>query len=106
MRLPKDSWRACCWACGCGAGLGVDAYNERIDCLRSGLDGAAAVGPVLEGLAGCADAPPPRKSRPNSESPALVCFGGAGSAFGGTLLPIGGPVLGLAGAGACSSPNR
>lgn len=76
-----------------------------MDCFRSGLDGADAVGPVLEGLAGCADVPPPKKSKPNNESPALVCFGGAGSAFGGTCLPTGGPVLARGGAGDMS-PKR
>lgn len=73
--------------------------------MRSGLDGAAVAGPVLDGLAGCAEAPPPRKSSPNSESPAFVCLGGAGSLLGGTLRLIGGPVAGRGGAGA-SSPNR
>ena len=48
--------------------------------------------------------PPPRKSSPSRESPALVCFGGAGSAFGGTALALGGPVL--ARGGAVSSPNK
>ena len=75
-----------------------------MDCLRSGLEGAVAVGPVLEGRAGCGAALP-RKSRPSSESPALVCFGGAGSAFGGTARACGGPVLARGGAGV-SSPNR
>lgn len=78
-----------------------------MDCLRSGREGAAAAaaGPVLEGRAGCDVGPPPRKSKPNSESPALVCFGGAASAFGGTARAAGGPVLGRGGAGV-SSPNR
>jgi hypothetical protein len=75
--------------------------------LRSGLDGAAeAAGPVLDGRAGCVVGPPPRKSKPNNESPAFVCFGGAASAFGGAARPpTGGPVLGRWGAGA-SSPKR
>jgi hypothetical protein len=78
-----------------------------MDCLRSGLEGAAeAAGPVLEGRAGCVVGPPPRKSKPSSESPAFVCFGGAASAFGGGARTFeGGPVLGLGGAGA-SSPKR
>jgi hypothetical protein len=32
--------------------LGADAYSERIDCFRSGLEEAVVAGPVLEGLAG------------------------------------------------------
>jgi hypothetical protein len=64
-----------------------------MDCFRSGREGAAAAGPVLEGRAGCVG-PLPIKSNPSNESPALVCFGGAGSAFGGTALDDGGPVLG------------
>ncbi len=77
-----------------------------MDCLRSGLEGAAAAGPVLEGRAVGAVGPPPIKSRPNNESPALVCFGGAASgwAFGGALTPAGGPELALGGVG--SSPKR
>lgn len=59
---------------------------------------------MLDGLAGCVEVPPPRKSSPSRESPALVCFGGAGSAFGGTALALGGPVL--ARGGAVSSPNK
>jgi hypothetical protein len=85
--------------------LGVEAYNDNIDCLRSGLDGADCCGPVLEGLAGCAP-PPPMKSKPSKESPALVCFGGAGSDFSGTVLVLGGPVLGRGGADIGSSPKR
>lgn len=73
----------------------MEAYSERMDCFRSGLDGAAAAGPVLEGRVGCAeDVAPPRKSKPNKESPVLFCFGGA-SCLGGALAPVGGPVLGL-----------
>lgn len=104
-RPPNDSCRACCW--GCGGGAGFAAYSDRIDCLRSGLDGAAdaPAGPVLEGLAGGAELPP-RKSKPNSESPAFVCFGGAASALGGgALVAAGGPVLERGGAGV-ASPKR
>jgi len=87
---PKDSCRACC--CGCAAGFA--AYSDRIDCLRSGLDGAdAAAGPVLDGRAGCAFDPPPKKSSPSSESPALFCFGGA-ACGGPARAATGGPVLG------------
>lgn len=63
------------------------------------------MGPVLEGLAGGAELPP-RKSRPSSESPAFVCFGGAASALsGGALVATGGPVLDRGGAGV-ASPKR
>ena len=75
--------------------------------MRSGLDGAveAPAGPVLDGLAGGTELPP-RKSRPNSESPAFVGFGGAASVFGGgALAAAGGPVLDRGGAGA-ASPKR
>jgi hypothetical protein len=59
---------------------------------------------VLEGREGCAGGLP-RKSSPSNESPALVCFGGAGSDLGGgAFLVEGGPVLARGGAG--SSPNR
>jgi len=81
-----------------------------MDCFRSGLDAAAAAGPVLEGRAGCAVAvvppapPPPKKSSPSSESPALFCFGGTVSCLGGVAVAAGGPVLGRGGAG--SSPKR
>jgi len=105
-RPPNDSCRVCC-CCGCAAGFGTEAYNDRIDCFRSGLDGAAEApaGPVLEGLAGGAELPP-RKSNPNNEPPAFVCFGGAASAFGGgALAATGGPVLDRGGAGA-ASPKR
>jgi hypothetical protein len=61
---------------------------------------------VLDGRAGCVVGPPPRKSNPNRESFAFVCFGGAASVFGGApRIPTGGPVLGRGGAGV-SSPNR
>jgi hypothetical protein len=89
---PKESWRACC--CGWAGAAGFEAYSDRIDCLRSGLDAAAAAGPVLDGRAGGAEDDPPRKSNPNNESPALFCFGGAVSGLEGPLAPTGGPVLG------------
>lgn len=110
-RPPNDSCRACCCCCccwGCAAGLGDEAYSDRIDCLRSGREGAAdALGPVLEGRAGGAELLLlPRKSKPSSESPAFVCFGGAGSAFGGgARAAAGGPVLDRGGAGV-ASPKR
>ena len=89
---PNESPRACC--CGCDAAAGFEAYSDKMDCLRSGLDGAAAAGPVLDGRGGAADDPPPKKSSPSNESPALCCLGGAVSAFGGPLAATGGPVLG------------
>jgi len=89
---PNESPRACC--SGWAAAAGFEAYSDKMDCLRSGLDGAAAVGPVLDGRVGAADDPPPRKSSPSNESPALCCLGGAVSAFGGPLAATGGPVLG------------
>lgn len=46
---------------------------------------------MLEGREGCAGGLP-RKSSPSNESPALVCFGGAGSDLGGgAFLVEGGP---------------
>lgn len=47
---------ACCCGGGCGAATGFEAYNERIDDLRSARPGTPGVpAPVLEGLAGGAD---------------------------------------------------
>lgn len=39
------------------------------------------------------DAPPPRKSKPSSDSPGLLGFGGAFSAFGGTERNAAGSVV-------------
>lgn len=74
---PNDVARSCCGA-DCGCCFGGDAYNERIDCFRSGRDNP--VGPelfegVLEGRLGAACVGP-KKSSPNKESPGLCCFGG------------------------------
>jgi hypothetical protein len=107
---PKESCRPCT-ACWVGADFGAAfEYNDSIDCLRSGRDGAAEapdVPVVLDGRAGGADEAPPKKSKPSNESPGLVCFGGAASALGGNARPIEGPVvLGLGGAGSGSSPKR
>ena len=72
-----------CAGCGagCGAGFGADAYNDRMDCLRSDFDGPLAaplaVPRSLEGRAGAAGGAP-KKSRPSRDSVGLVCFGGAG----------------------------
>lgn len=97
-------------AAGCaGGGAGFEAYRDKIDCFRSVLPGTPGVlGPTLDGLAGGADAVPPKKSNPNRLSPGLVCFGGATGAFGcgGALLIAGSVVLGLAGAASFISPNK
>ena len=87
--------------------MGAAAYKERIDCLRSGLDGTAGPDGVeaeLDGLPEVADGEPPKKSRPSNESAALTCLGGAG-AFGGAARPGTSVVLGLAG-GSGTSPKR
>ena len=87
--------------------MGAEAYSERIDCLRSGLEGTAGPDGVeaeLDGLTDVADGGPPKKSRPSNESAALACFGGA-EAFGGAVLLGTSVVLGLAG-GSGTSPNR
>lgn len=84
----------------------MDAYSDRIDCLRSGREGPEDAGPVLEGLAGCELVLPPKRSSPRRESAVFVVFGGAGCAFGGTALLEGGPVLARGGAAAGSSPKR
>lgn len=81
----------------------MDAYRDNIDCLRSGLDGAAALG-LLAGLAGASACAPPKKSSPSNESAGLFCLGVA--LGGGATLFVGGPVLGLTGAENESSPKR
>ena len=87
--------------------MGAEAYNERIDCLRSGLEGIAepvGVEAELEGLPDVADGGPPKKSRPSNESAAFACLGGA-DAFGGADRQGTSVVLGLAG-GSGTSPNK
>ena len=87
--------------------MGVEAYKERIDCLRSGLEGTAepdGVDAELDGLPDIADGGPPKKSRPSNESAALACLGGAES-LGGADRPGMSVVLGLAG-GSGTSLNR
>ena len=87
--------------------MGAEAYIERIDCLRSGLEGTAETdGDEAEhdGLPDVADDGPPKKSRPSNESAALACLGGADS-FGGAGRPGTSVVFGLAG-GSGTSPNR
>jgi hypothetical protein len=62
-----------------------------------------AVGAALEGRFGtCASLP--KKSKPNRESAGLVCFGGAGSAFGGGLDAMGAAETALT--GGLASPKR
>jgi hypothetical protein len=34
---PKDCWEVCV-GCDCGCGRGALAYNDRIDCFKSGRD--------------------------------------------------------------------
>jgi hypothetical protein len=87
--------------------FGVDAYNDRIDCFKSDLEGPAAPPAApksLDGLAGAAGELP-KKSSPSRDSAGFVCFAGAGCPFGGGCVPRGGPVLGLSG-GEMSSPKR
>lgn len=88
--------------------MGAVAYNERMDCFRSGLDGTVepeGVEAELEGLPLVADGGPPKKSRPSNESAAFVCFGGAEALGGGGRVPGVSVVLGLAG-GAGTSANK
>ena len=87
--------------------MGTEAYNERIDCLRSGLEGTAVPDGVeaeLDGLPDVADGGPPKKSRPSNESAAFACLLGA-EAFGGADRPGMSVVFGLTG-GSGTSPNR
>lgn len=76
----------------------MEAYKDRIDRLRSGRDEA-----VLDtgfefteaGRAGT-DSDEPKKSKPRSESPCFVDFGGAGALLGGGwFLLAGGAVVDL-----------
>lgn len=102
---PNEGWRSCC---GGGCGFGAEAYSDRIDCFRSGLEGAVeppGVDAELDGLPLEDDGGPPKKSRPSSESAAFVDFGGPED-FGGGIRLLGvSVVLGLAG-GSGTSPNR
>ena len=83
-------------------------YSERIELLRSFLEGAVepeGVEAELDGLAEDVGGGAPKKSRPSSESAAFVCFGAAVVFGGGGLVPAISVVLGLAG-GAGISSNR
>ena len=94
---PKELWRSCC---GCACCLGAEAYSDKMDCFRSGRDGPdepSALPEALKGTSAGAEGGPPKKSKPNSESP---CFAGAlvgTEAFGGAARDGGSVVLGLAG---------
>lgn len=102
---PKTSWLSCC---GCDCVRGAEAYKERIDCFRSGLEGTALLPGVeaLEGLAYEAEGGAPKKSSPRSESPCFCCLAGLGAALeGGGWTPGVSVVLGRAG-GVGISPKR
>ena len=102
---PKDGWRSCC---GGGCGLGPEAYNDKIDCLRSGREGTAdpvGVDAELDGLPVDEAGGAPKNSRPSNESAAFVCFGGAEVLGGGGRETGISVVLGLAG-GSIMSPNK
>ena len=81
-------------------------YKDRIELLRSFLDGPAVpagVDAVLEGLADAAGVGPPKKSRPSKESAALVSPGTAFDLDGGGLIPDVSVVFGLTGGDGTSS---
>ena len=103
---PNEGWRSCCDCCW-GCGFGAEAYNDKMDCLRSGLEGPvepAGVDDTLGGLIPAVDGPP-KKSSPNSESAALEGLVGAVALGGGGRAPGVSVVLGLAG-GSGTSPKR
>lgn len=85
----------------------MEAYNDRIDCFRSGLD-EVGFEAALDGLPELDEGGPPKKSRPSNDSPCLGCFGGAAS--GPVLVGLRSgisAVFGLiGGAIGLSSPNR
>lgn len=71
-----------------------------MDCFKSGREGI--VGPEgvdaeLDGLLVVTDVGPPKKSMPNNDSEAFVCFGGAEALGGGGRPPRVSVVLGLTG---------
>lgn len=47
---PNDGLRPCCGDWGCG--LGAEAYSERIDCFRSGLEGPVELSGLEDALEG------------------------------------------------------
>ena len=94
-----EAERLCCCCC-CGGGLGFAAYNERMDCFRSGRDGPEDVPGVeaaaLLGRGGGLEDVEPKKSKPSRESPALfclicegVCCGGGGGRLPGVATEFG-----------------
>jgi hypothetical protein len=104
--LPNDGCRSCiCWGGGCG--LGAVAYNDRIDCFRSGLEDIGFEA-ALEGLPAVDDGGPPKKSSPSNDSPCLAgrCIAAGGPTLVGFVSGIS-AVLGLiGGAMGLSSPKR
>ena len=106
--VPEEGCRLCgaVWAWAFGA----DEYRERIDCLRSGRDGAVeptGLDEALEGRTGPEGGALPKKSSPSSESPCFVCRVAVGSALlGWALAAVLSVVLGRAGGAGGSSPNK
>lgn len=81
-------------------------YKDRIELLRSFLDGTAepeGVDAMLDGLADVAGGGPPKKSRPSKESTAFVSFGVGFDLGGWTLEPGMSVVFGLTGGAGTSS---
>lgn len=103
---PNDGCRSCvCWGGGCG--LGAVAYNDRIDCFRSGLE-EIGFEAALEGLPAFDDGSPPKKSSPSNDSPCLAgrCIAAGGPTLLGFVFGMS-AVLGLiGGAMGLSSPKR
>jgi hypothetical protein len=103
---PNDDCRSCVgWGGACG--FGADAYNDSIDCLRSGLE-EVGLEAALEGLPVVEDGGPPKKSRPSKDSPCLagLCGTTAGPALVGFVSGMS-AVFGLIGGTmGVSSPNR
>jgi hypothetical protein len=103
---PNDGCRSCVgWGGACG--FGADAYNDSIDCFRSGLE-EVGLEAALDGLPVFVDGVPPKKSRPSKDSPCLadLCGAAAGPALVGFVSGMS-AVFGLiGGAMGLSSPNR
>jgi hypothetical protein len=104
---PKEGCRLC--GGGWDSAFGADAYRERMDCLRSGLDEPSEPSGLelaLDGRAGADVAVLPKKSSPRSESPCLGCRAIVGIALlgcGGVLVLS--VVLGRTGGAGLSSPS-
>lgn len=87
--------------------MGAVAYNDRIDCFKSGLEDVWFEA-ALDGLATPEDGGPPKKSSPSNDSPCLACLcvAGGGPALVGLVSGMS-AVLGLiGGAMGLSSPKR